>query len=90
MTGYQNVWVRDNMMVANSLPSTRGMWPRHRLHARVDEVLLETQRADFEEIIDDPVRVLKEDANSEAAHTVCGSNLSGACRKNGRTHRMTL
>lgn len=62
VTGYQNVWVRDNVMVADSL----------RRRGRVVKAVgcmqgltrfFATQLPRFREIIDDPVRVLREDAN---------------------------
>jgi len=62
VTGYQNVWIRDNVMVANSF----------RLRGRFSPVIacmegltrfFETQQPRFREIIEDPARVLKEDVN---------------------------
>jgi GH15 family glucan-1,4-alpha-glucosidase len=61
-TGYQNVWVRDNIMVADSL--------RRRGHSAAAIACVqgltrffEKQLPRFREIIEDPARVLKEDAN---------------------------
>jgi phosphorylase kinase alpha/beta subunit len=61
-SGYQNVWVRDNIMVANSL----------RLRGDLSSAIacingltrfFEKQLPRFREIVDDPARVLREDAN---------------------------
>ncbi len=62
VTGYQNVWVRDNIMVANSFRE-RGM-----LAPAIDCMkgltkFFEKQKPRFREIIDDLARVLKDDAN---------------------------
>jgi GH15 family glucan-1,4-alpha-glucosidase len=62
MTGYQNVWVRDNIMVANSF------WERGILAPAISCMngltkFFEKQKPRFRELIDDPARVLKEDAN---------------------------
>jgi phosphorylase kinase alpha/beta subunit len=61
-TGYQNVWVRDNIMVANSL-LLRGdaVSAASCIHGITE--FFKKQLPRFREIIDDPVRVLKEDAN---------------------------
>ncbi|HUN62646.1 MAG TPA: glycoside hydrolase family 15 protein [Candidatus Sulfotelmatobacter sp.] len=62
VTGYQNVWVRDNVMVADSL--------RRRGHVAEAVACMQgltqffaTQLPRFREIIDDPVHVLREDAS---------------------------
>jgi hypothetical protein len=62
LTGYQNVWVRDNVMVANSFrlrgelaPAIACMRGLTRFFAR--------QIPRFREMIDDRTRLLKEDAN---------------------------
>ncbi len=61
-TGYQNVWTRDNIMVADSFRR------RGELAAAIACIegltrFFEKQLPRFREIIDDPVRVLREDAN---------------------------
>ena len=61
-TGYQNVWVRDNVMVANSL-RLRGDTPSAVACVHGMTRFLKTQLPRFREIIDDPLRVLKEDTN---------------------------
>jgi GH15 family glucan-1,4-alpha-glucosidase len=75
VTGYQNVWVRDNIMVANSL-RLRGL-----TKAAIDCMqgltgFFEKQVPRFREIIDDPVRVLKEDANRRPHIRFTADNLS--------------
>ena len=61
-TGYQNVWVRDNVMVANSL-FLRGDTASAAACIRGITQFFKKQLPRFREIIDDPVHVLKEDAN---------------------------
>src|ERR1700740_2652695 len=61
-TGYQNVWVRDNVMVANSFRLRGDLAPTIAC-IRVLTSFFRRQLPRFREIIDDPVRVLKEDAN---------------------------
>lgn len=61
-TGYQNVWLRDNVMVANSL-RLRGDTASAVACLHGITQFLETQLPRFREIIDDPARVLKEDPN---------------------------
>ena len=61
-TGYQNIWVRDNVMVANSL-FLRGDTASAAACIRGITQFFKKQLPRFREIIDDPVRVLKEDAN---------------------------
>jgi GH15 family glucan-1,4-alpha-glucosidase len=61
-TGYQNVWVRDNVMVAYSL-LLRGDTASAASCIRGITQFFKKQLPRFREIIDDPVRVLKEDAN---------------------------
>jgi GH15 family glucan-1,4-alpha-glucosidase len=61
-TGYQNVWVRDNVMVANSL-FLRGDTASATSCIRGITQFFKKQLPRFREIIDDPVRVVKEDAN---------------------------
>lgn len=61
-TGYQNVWVRDNVMLADSLRR------RGELAAAIACIegltrFFEKQFVRFREIIGDPVRVLKENTN---------------------------
>jgi len=61
-TGYQNVWVRDNIMVANSFRLRGMMGPALDCMDGLTR-FFEKQVPRFREIIDDPVRVLREDAN---------------------------
>jgi GH15 family glucan-1,4-alpha-glucosidase len=61
-TGYQNVWIRDNVMVADSLRR------RGELAAAIACIqgltrFLERELPRFREIIEDPAQVLKEDVN---------------------------
>jgi Glycosyl hydrolases family 15 len=62
ITGYQNVWIRDNVMVANSF-RLRGQFAPAIACMKGLTLFLETQRPRFREIIDDPTRALKEHAN---------------------------
>jgi GH15 family glucan-1,4-alpha-glucosidase len=61
-TGYQNVWVRDNVMVANSFRLCGALAPAIACIQGLTR-FFRRQLPRFREIIDDPVRVLKEDAN---------------------------
>jgi hypothetical protein len=61
-TGYQNVWIRDNVMVANSFRLRGQLTPAIACMQGLTR-FFETQRPRFQEIIDDPTRALKEDAN---------------------------
>lgn len=61
-TGYQNVWVRDNIMVANSF-RVRGEVPAAVSCIEGLTRFFETQLPRFRAIIEDPARVLKEDIN---------------------------
>jgi len=61
-TGYQNVWIRDNIMVADSL-RRRGNFAAAAACIEGLTRFFEKQLPRFREIIDDPVRVLREDAN---------------------------
>jgi hypothetical protein len=61
-TGYQNVWVRDNVMVANSFRLRGDLAPTIACIQGLTS-FFRRQLPRFREIIDDPVRVLKEDAN---------------------------
>jgi len=61
-TGYQNVWVRDNVMVANSFRLRGDLAPAIACIQGLTS-FFRRQLPRFREIIDDPVRVLKEDAN---------------------------
>jgi hypothetical protein len=61
-SGYQNVWIRDNIMVANSFRLRGQLTPAIGCMQGLTR-FLETQRLRFREIIDDPTRSLKEDAN---------------------------
>ena len=62
VTGYQNVWVRDNIMIANSLRLRGEIAPAIAAMQGVT-LFFEKQLPRFREIIDDTPRVLKEDAN---------------------------
>src|SRR5271165_3906139 len=62
VTGYQNVWVRDNIMVANSFRERGILAPAIACMNGLTK-FFEKQKPRFREIIDDPVGVLKEDAN---------------------------
>lgn len=62
LTGYQNVWVRDNIMVANSFREQGVPEPAIACMSGLTK-FFEKQKPRFHEIIDDPARVLKEDAN---------------------------
>jgi GH15 family glucan-1,4-alpha-glucosidase len=62
VTGYQNVWVRDNVMVADSL-RRRGELASAIASAEGFTRFFQKQMPRFREIVDDPVRVLREDAN---------------------------
>jgi GH15 family glucan-1,4-alpha-glucosidase len=61
-TGYQNVWIRDNIMVADSL-RRRGDFAAAIGCVQGLTRFFEKQLPRFREIIEDPARVLKEDAN---------------------------
>jgi GH15 family glucan-1,4-alpha-glucosidase len=61
-TGYQNVWVRDNILVADSL-RRRGNFAAAIACVEGLTRFFEKQLPRFREIINDPARVLKEDAN---------------------------
>jgi len=74
-TGYQNVWVRDNVMVANSL-RLRGDTASAAACVHGMTQFLKTQLPRFREIIDDPGRVLKEDANRRPHIRFTAENLS--------------
>ncbi len=62
LTGYQNVWIRDNVMVANSF-RLRGQSAPAIACMKGLTLFLETQRPRFREIITDATRSLKEVAN---------------------------
>jgi GH15 family glucan-1,4-alpha-glucosidase len=62
VTGYQNVWVRDNVMVADSL-RRRGELASAIACAQGLTRFFQKQMPRFREIVDAPVRVLREDAN---------------------------
>ncbi len=62
LTGYQNVWIRDNVMVANSFRLRGQLTPAVACMKGLTR-FLETQKPRFREIIDDPTRALKEEAN---------------------------
>jgi GH15 family glucan-1,4-alpha-glucosidase len=62
VTGYQNVWIRDNVMVANSL-RLRGELPAATACMRGLTQFLAKQRPRFRDIIDDPRGVLREHVN---------------------------
>jgi hypothetical protein len=61
-TGYQNVWVRDNVTVADSLRRRGELAPAIACAQGLTR-FFRKQMPRFREIIDDPVRVLREDAN---------------------------
>jgi len=61
-TGYQNVWIRDNVMVADSL-RRRGKLDQAVACMRGLTKFLARQLPRFRQIIDDPAHVLREDAN---------------------------
>ena len=87
-TGYQNIWVRDNVMVANSL-FLRGDTASAAACIRGITQFFKKQMPRFREIIDDPVRVLKEDANRRPHVRFIAQNLGELSEKNGLMHRMT-
>jgi hypothetical protein len=62
VTGYQNVWVRDNIMVANSFRERRILSPAISCINGLTK-FFERQKPRFREIIDDPIRVHKEDTS---------------------------
>jgi phosphorylase kinase alpha/beta subunit len=61
-TGYQNVWIRDNIMVADSL-RRRGEYEPAITCVHGLTRFFEKQLPRFREIIDDPAHVQREDAN---------------------------
>jgi phosphorylase kinase alpha/beta subunit len=63
VSGYQNVWVRDNVMVANSLRLRGELGPAVACMQGLTR-FFEKQLPRFREIIEDPVRALNEDVNS--------------------------
>jgi Glycosyl hydrolases family 15 len=75
VTGYQNVWVRDNVMVANSLRLRGLLTPAISCMQGLTQ-FFEKQRPRFREIIDDPVRALKEDPNRRPHIRFTAQNLS--------------
>lgn len=75
VTGYQNVWVRDNIMVANSL-RLRGLTRPAIACIEGLTGFFQKQVPRFREIIDDPVRVLKEDANRRPHIRFTAENLN--------------
>jgi Glycosyl hydrolases family 15 len=62
VSGYQNVWVRDNVMVADSFRRRGDLAPAVACIQGLTKFFV-SQLPRFREIIDDPVRVLREDAN---------------------------
>jgi GH15 family glucan-1,4-alpha-glucosidase len=62
VTGYQNVWIRDNIMVADSL-RRRGDFAAAIACVQGLTRFFEKQLPRFREIIEDRARVLKEDVN---------------------------
>jgi GH15 family glucan-1,4-alpha-glucosidase len=62
LTGYQNVWVRDNVMVANSF-RLRGILPPAIACMQGLTRFFERQRLRFEEIISDKEQVLRVNVN---------------------------
>ena len=79
-TGYQNIWVRDNVMVANSL-FLRGDTASAAACIRGITQFFKKQMPRFREIIDDPVRVLKEDANRRPHVRFIAQNLGELSEK---------
>jgi GH15 family glucan-1,4-alpha-glucosidase len=75
VTGYQNVWVRDNIMVANSL-RLRAMSKPAIACMQGLTGFFQKQVPRFREIIDDPIRVLKEDANRRPHIRFTAENLN--------------
>ncbi|MGB7847104.1 MAG: glycoside hydrolase family 15 protein [Candidatus Acidiferrum sp.] len=61
-TGYQNVWIRDNIMVANSLRLRGELAPTIACIQGITR-FLEKELPRFREIIEDPTHSQKEDAN---------------------------
>jgi Glycosyl hydrolases family 15 len=62
VSGYQNVWVRDNVMVADSFRRRGDMKPAIACVEALSKFFA-TQLPSFRQIVDDPVRVLREDVN---------------------------
>jgi GH15 family glucan-1,4-alpha-glucosidase len=62
VTGYQNVWIRDNIMVADSLRRRGELAPAIACMEGLTRFFAK-QLPRFREIIADPARVLREDAN---------------------------
>jgi GH15 family glucan-1,4-alpha-glucosidase len=62
VTGYQNVWIRDNVMVANSFRLRGFAGPAIACMQGLTEFLAK-EAPRFREIIDDPLRALKEDVD---------------------------
>jgi len=62
ITGYQNVWIRDNVMVANSFRLRGERTPAITCMHGLTQFLA-TQAPRFREIIDDPLHALKEHGN---------------------------
>jgi hypothetical protein len=62
VTGYYNVWVRDNIMVTNSFRERGVLEPTIACMSGLTK-FFEKQKLRFREIIGDSARVLKEDAN---------------------------
>jgi len=62
VSGYQNVWVRDNVMVADSFRRRGGLAPAIACVEGLTRFFA-TQLPRFREIIDDPTRLIREDIN---------------------------
>jgi GH15 family glucan-1,4-alpha-glucosidase len=62
VSGYQNVWIRDNIMVADSLRRRGDFAPAIACMQGLTQFFAR-QLPRFREIVEDPVRVLREDAN---------------------------
>jgi Glycosyl hydrolases family 15 len=62
LSGYQNVWVRDNVMVADSFRRRGDLAPAIACIQGLTKFFA-TQLPRFREIIDDPARVLREDVS---------------------------
>src|SRR5262249_10589019 len=74
-TGYQNVWVRDNVMIANSL-FLRGDTASAAACIRGITQFFKKQLPGFREIIDNPSHVLKQEAKRRTPFRFTAQNLS--------------
>jgi GH15 family glucan-1,4-alpha-glucosidase len=74
VTGYQNVWIRDNIMVANSF-RLRGMLGPATACMQGLTLFFDKLVPRFEKIIDDPARTLKEDVFQRPHIRFCAQDL---------------